>query len=627
MEPKRIAMIYGQFSSSIHGPFDIPGLYKTSGLTGSESSFFNLARTLAERGHSVVVFCDCAEPVEHESGFMAMPLKMVEELGNLAVEVAIAWNEPDYLRHAPAGTLKICDQQLNDFGYCSPEWRERADAWISPSANHLEHLVATEGLPAARAGVIPNSVDLGLFYREDPSCVEERDPKRVIYCSSPDRGLHHLLNIWPLVRAKAPGATLRIFYRLQPWLERARENDDEVGRRARYIEEVLPRMASMGVSVHGSVSNVQMASELRAAAVLAYPCDPVRYTEGFGCSVLDAQAAGCLPVISDADALPSVHKDAAFVIKGKPVGVVRETWADTIASLLSLKEGAPPGDREKMAAQARKYSRESVTDMWEKTIEQLLSKGAASVAVPMNAPGALEVISVREKPVAGAGVIRFAEVRGTAADHASWWSFYDEQEVRDRHWHPQAGDVVLDVGAAFGSYALPALAMGARVYAFSPAEFDTKLLEKNLSLNPDLAPRCTVVREGLHIQDGYFDPDRSRFFPGPGPATEGLLHCRSLDSWAMEMDAKKEIDNIDWIKLDVEGAEFDVLRGGERAIRACLPKILVECHNFHDKDMERKVRDFLVGLGVGYVCDGPYPHGDVSHAFFEVRSTVDQRTK
>jgi hypothetical protein len=100
----RIAMIYGEFSSAIHGPFVIPDLYTKTGLTGSESSFFNLMRSLAERGHEVAAFCVTDKPHEHESGATVFPIQALQTLPRArGIDAVIAWNEPDYLSLAPPG--------------------------------------------------------------------------------------------------------------------------------------------------------------------------------------------------------------------------------------------------------------------------------------------------------------------------------------------------------------------------------------------------------------------------------------------------------------------------------------------------------------------------------------------
>lgn len=243
-----------------------------------------------------------------------------------------------------------------------------------------------------------------------------------------------------------------------------------------------------------------------------------------------------------------------------------------------------------------------------------------------------EIVKVRSKSFRG-NSFNYAEIKGTGdSDHASWWSFDDEQELRDRWWNPKPGETVLDIGAAFGSYALPALACGARVVCFSPADFDTQLLQDNLRLNPELAKRCLVVRDGLYSCDGWFCPDHCNLSDRSNPqgyvcnsfnrhnesarVSCPWLRVRTLDSF---LASRPGIEKIDWIKIDVEGAELEVLKGAEMILKAEHPKILVENHEFQVKGIENQVRDYLVGLGVGYVCDGPYQHCAVSHSFFEVR--------
>lgn len=234
----------------------------------------------------------------------------------------------------------------------------------------------------------------------------------------------------------------------------------------------------------------------------------------------------------------------------------------------------------------------------------------------------LNVAEVREKPG-----FRFAVTRGYGdADHASWWTHDDEQGVRDRWWRPRPGEVVLDVGAAFGSYALPALAAGARVVAFCPAKFDRDLLEENLRLNPALAVRCLVAPVGLHREDGHYDPDHDAFVAGFPPREADhdggqWLPVRSLDGWLADHPG---VMPVDWIKIDVEGAELDVLRGAEGCLRRYRPRLLVELHEFvrGKEKIAAEVWAFLCGLDLGYRQDGPWQHvrgSVVRHACYEAR--------
>lgn len=189
--------------------------------------------------------------------------------------------------------------------------------------------------------------------------------------------------------------------------------------------------------------------------------------------------------------------------------------------------------------------------------------------------------------------------------------FEDEQEVRDRHWHPQKDDIVLDVGAGIGSYTLPALEAGAFVTAFSPDQLMTLQLLTNLTMNTGFRERCRVVPCGLYSRAGWLNLENNAryvFADAPIPGVENLPVV-TLDSLSLS--------RIDWIKVDVEGNELEVLRGAERSIRQHRPRMLVENHQFMDKGIEGRVIDFVEGLHLGYRWES-YPHESVTHTFFEV---------
>ena len=116
----KFALIYGLFCGKPRGPYRTNAL-NTHGLTGSESFYFNTVKALAELGHSVDAFGYWEAPhtdgliryIPFEDGGVRMHVPDVK-----AYDVAVAWSEPDYLRVFPPTTLRICQQQLNDFPYC-----------------------------------------------------------------------------------------------------------------------------------------------------------------------------------------------------------------------------------------------------------------------------------------------------------------------------------------------------------------------------------------------------------------------------------------------------------------------------------------------------------------------------
>jgi FkbM family methyltransferase len=192
---------------------------------------------------------------------------------------------------------------------------------------------------------------------------------------------------------------------------------------------------------------------------------------------------------------------------------------------------------------------------------------------------------------------------------ASVYSFDDETGVRDRDWLVQAGDVVADVGSAYGSYAVPALAIGAtHVHCVNPNTEEQDTLAATLAAN-GWADRATLHRVGVHGRAGYLRDDDQAWSDTP---RDGFFAVTTLDA------LMPGVDRLDWMKLDVEGAEADVLRGSEGLIQRCRPRILVENHRFVDVRLPRRVRQYLETLGYRELRDTPYH--SVSHALFEPRT-------
>lgn len=195
--------------------------------------------------------------------------------------------------------------------------------------------------------------------------------------------------------------------------------------------------------------------------------------------------------------------------------------------------------------------------------------------------------------------------------HPTWFTYEDEAVVRDRDWLISPGQFVLDIGAAFGSYTLTALSQGAaHVWSWAPQGMELSeehYLKASLALN-GWQDRCTVLTTGLYDRDGWLNTDTQAFHeqdPGPDRA---IIRVETLDEW----HARAQPARIDWMKLDVEGAELRLLKGGEATIRKHLPTILVENHEFKDSTLLPGIREFLPSLGYSELRT--VQHHGVSHS-------------
>ena len=208
--------------------------------------------------------------------------------------------------------------------------------------------------------------------------------------------------------------------------------------------------------------------------------------------------------------------------------------------------------------------------------------------------------------------------------HPSWFSFVDEHEVRDRNWRIEPGDCVFDVGAAYGSYTMCALASGAAMaFAWSPQGFAGDKLTEAGHMRATLRhneweDKCMVMESGIYSRPGWINCSTQHFYeerPEPHP---DIIEVAPLDDWYRRtfraMFSAGQFPRY-WLKLDVEGAEVEVLRSAELLIAELRPNILVENHNFKRPTIEQEVRELLTGAK-GYREESTVAYHSVSHSLY-----------
>jgi FkbM family methyltransferase len=148
------------------------------------------------------------------------------------------------------------------------------------------------------------------------------------------------------------------------------------------------------------------------------------------------------------------------------------------------------------------------------------------------------------------------------------------------------GDVVFDIGANIGAHTLQLakrVGPAGRVYAFEPTQYAYGKLLANMSLNPDLASRITATQMMLTARDDAAlkpeicsswpvtgEHDRHEQHQGTFQSTDGAK-AGTLDRFLTEAG----VDRVDFVKLDVDGHEYDVLEGWTTIARY-RPKIILE---------------------------------------------------
>ena len=140
-----------------------------------------------------------------------------------------------------------------------------------------------------------------------------------------------------------------------------------------------------------------------------------------------------------------------------------------------------------------------------------------------------------------------------------------------------------------------ALAGASRVYCFEPNPENISRLEKLCLLNPQLSlqvvPVAVAECDGtanfsVMPEDTMGKLATSDFQKNAESAELLEVTVRSLDSLMREFDWH----NVGLVKIDVEGAELSVLKGGIELLKLCRPILIIEIHTF---DLLGQCRLFL----------------------------------
>lgn len=154
-----------------------------------------------------------------------------------------------------------------------------------------------------------------------------------------------------------------------------------------------------------------------------------------------------------------------------------------------------------------------------------------------------------------------------------------EYHKNDIHFMVEEGDYVIDGGAFIGDTALyfaDAVGEKGKVFSFEFVKGNLDVVSKNMELNPHLKDRIQFFENPL-----WSNSNESLYIYEAGPATKVLMQefpgysnkipAKSIDDFMKEQNLSK----MDFIKLDIEGAELDCLKGAQKTIDKFQPKLAV----------------------------------------------------
>jgi FkbM family methyltransferase len=185
-------------------------------------------------------------------------------------------------------------------------------------------------------------------------------------------------------------------------------------------------------------------------------------------------------------------------------------------------------------------------------------------------------------------------------DKALWIGTYEEDFAWALAGQVQSGAICYDIGGYRGYMSgIMALAGASAVFVFEPLPANQQALRRLCELNPDLPIKILPVAAGASDGDATFNVmselsmgklAHSSFVQDTSAVEEIRVTLSKIDT----LVHSKAIAPPDIIKIDVEGAELDVLKGARITLQEVSPLVFLEVHS---SELEASCQEFLKGLG------------------------------
>jgi glycosyltransferase involved in cell wall biosynthesis len=357
----RIALIASQYN--LWAPVTPDSmLARDKMVAGGETAMIRMSQELQKHGNFVTVY---AHTDKHRifDGVEWVPMSKQGQFVDPPdpVDIAISYDVPSALACIQA-KVRILENQTND--PVMEGLQVMPDAFVFKSEWHKDVVIRQRPtIDPCLSHVIGNGVDLALYDRE-----VAKIPGRMIWTSSPDRGLHTALEIFGKVHEQRPDATFHIYYDFYKSFDGSKwamQNVTENLWKAKRMMATMPGVTYMGPQPKDILSQAQLEAE-----ILLFPEETPRPSEGFSIGTLEAMSARCVPIISNNDALGELWGPYCPML---PLPIDQTAWVSTVLEFLNDKDL-----RQKyingFAPRVAEFTWESIGNQYDALCRKLLSE-------------------------------------------------------------------------------------------------------------------------------------------------------------------------------------------------------------------------------------------------------------
>lgn len=158
-----------------------------------------------------------------------------------------------------------------------------------------------------------------------------------------------------------------------------------------------------------------------------------------------------------------------------------------------------------------------------------------------------------------------------------------EDELKD-YLNPERGETLIDVGAHIGKYTIYFAKKGVKVIAVEPSPDFFNVLQKNVQIN-GLESNIKALNVAASDKEVMIYMNRNMFI---FPKTINIPY----QAKSIPLDKEVNNEHIDWVKIDVDGEELNVLKGLKGVLSSQSPKIIIELRPRTKNDVLSFLKDF-----------------------------------
>ncbi|MEM3040420.1 MAG: glycosyltransferase family 4 protein [Nitrososphaerota archaeon] len=302
------------------------------GIGGSETCQIEMARRLSRMGHRVTSYA----PVPGPSEDCGVDWRHFSEADFTEPGLWIIFRSPESADRFDPGPDRVFWHVCQDVHYfervngrvCPSFTEARASKFsriIALCPTHRDFLAKNYPFLESRLCISSNGIKTDLIEKLD---TQTRNPYKIVWASSPDRGLEALLHIFKRAREYEPRLELVVCYGFDNWDKVIAKNPGGIQDR---MKRRILSLFCPGVTFLGRLPQHELWKQFLSAGIWCYP---TTFEETSCIACMEAQALGAIPITNNYWAVGHNVK-YGFFISGDPLNdpLTRARYVGRVVSL------------------------------------------------------------------------------------------------------------------------------------------------------------------------------------------------------------------------------------------------------------------------------------------------------